>query len=147
MALAGYLGCLAMIAFWPTPVDKPIHGALAAVIGYLHRHGVPAWVGYTFVEACANVLMFIPLGMFVANAFPKKMWWQLAAICAMPSVIVELGQLLFITTRFSTLSDVVTNTAGAVIGVAYARLLSRRKALLLRRRRSNSCERAQQPTR
>ncbi|WP_309476685.1 VanZ family protein [Arthrobacter sp. ISL-95] len=77
------------------------------------------------MEACANLLMFIPLGLFVAIALPQKTWWQLAAVGALTSVAMELGQLLFIPARFSSLSDVVTNTVGAVIGIASASLLTR----------------------
>ena len=120
------MGCLAAIGFWPAPVDKPIRGTLAAVLSYLHTHGIPRWLGYNFLEATANLLMFIPLGILIANAFPSRTWWQLAAVGALTSVTMEVGQLLFITDRFSSLSDVVNNTAGAVIGIAFTRLVSSR---------------------
>ena len=87
---------------------------------------MPEWLGYNFVEASANLLMFIPLGILVATAFPRRTWWQLAAVGVLTSVAMEVGQLLFITARFSSLSDVVNNTAGAVIGIAFTRLVSSR---------------------
>ncbi|MGR0159141.1 VanZ family protein [Paenarthrobacter nitroguajacolicus] len=127
IALAGYLAGLAMIGFWPTPVDKPIQGTLSAVLNYLHSLGVPEWIGYNFVEASANVLLFIPLGGLVAFVLPAKPWWHVAALSALVSVSMEGGQLLFITDRFFSLLDLVTNALGAVIGIAFARLFSRRR--------------------
>lgn len=120
--MAGYLGSLATIGFWPAPVDKPIHGALTAMMTHLHRHGLPDLIGYNFVEASANVLVFIPLGLFAASALPAKTWWQVAAVGALMSVAMELGQLLFLTDRFCSLSDVVTNTVGGVIGITVSRM-------------------------
>lgn len=122
IALVAYLGGLAFLAYWPSPVDAPIQGELADFLEYLHRHGVPRWLDYHVVEALANVCVFVPLGIFAAMAFPTRAWWHLMGLGAMVSTCMELGQLLFITARFSSLVDIVTNTLGAVIGIAAARL-------------------------
>jgi glycopeptide antibiotics resistance protein len=71
--------------------------------------------------------MFIPLGFLATMALPAKAWWQVAGISLLASTCMELGQLLFIAGRFSSLMDVVTNTIGAVIGVAAARLITRKE--------------------
>lgn len=126
--MASYIVGLALVGFWPTPVDQPIYGELAAVLRYLHRAGVPMWFDYHVVEASANVAMFIPFGFLTRMALPAKAWWQVAGIGFLASTFMELGQLLFLTARFSSLLDVVTNTLGAVIGIASARLLLRRSA-------------------
>ncbi|WP_223946728.1 VanZ family protein [Arthrobacter sp. NtRootA1] len=127
IALVAYLGSLGVIGFWPTPVDQPIQGTLATVLNFLHRHGVPHWFDYHVVESSANVAMFIPLGIFAAMAFPTRAWWVLTGLGILVSTCMELGQLLFITARFSSVVDVVMNTLGTVIGVAAMQLLARRR--------------------
>jgi len=123
---------LALIAFWPTPVDKPVSGELTAFLRAIHSLGFPRWINYAFVEETANVVLFIPLGSVAALAFSTKQWWQVAAFGMLVSGCMELGQQLFLHDRFASPSDVVTNTAGGVIGVlamgAIIRHLKRRQA-------------------
>ncbi|WP_306639132.1 VanZ family protein [Pseudarthrobacter siccitolerans] len=111
---------LAFIAFWPTPVDKPIEGFLGSVLHFLHRHGIPAWFNYEFVEGAANVALFVPIGIVASLAYPKKHWWSIAASGLAISCCMELGQLLFLHSRFASPLDLVTNTVGAVIGALIA---------------------------
>ncbi|WP_189013978.1 VanZ family protein [Paenarthrobacter histidinolovorans] len=120
-----YLLSLAVIGFWPTPVDKPINGALTSALKYLHRLGVPGWFDYRFVEASANVAMFIPFGALLAMALPTQTWWKLASSGLLASICIELGQLLFTTARVPSLGDVVTNTLGAMIGIVGSRFIRR----------------------
>lgn len=126
VALTSYVAGLAVVGFWPMPVDKPISRTLAAVFKYLHNHGAPEWFDYHFVEASANVMLFVPLGIAMAMALPAVPWWQLSGIGLTASTSLELGQLILIPARFSSPMDIVTNTFGAVIGVAVARLMSAR---------------------
>lgn len=116
LVLIAMLMLLALIAFWPTPVDQPLQGQLAVVLNFLHRHGIPAWFNYRFVEASANVALFVPLGFVSALAFQKKSWWRIAGFGLFISCCMELGQLLFLHGRFPSPLDLMTNTFGAVIG-------------------------------
>lgn len=116
VVLVAMLIPLAIVAFWPAPVDKPVSGQLTAVLHVLHGHGVPGWFNYTFVEAAANVVLFVPVGLVSRLAFPEKRWWQIGAFGLLVSGCIELGQLLFLHDRFASPSDIVTNTSGAVIG-------------------------------
>lgn len=111
---------LAFIAFWPSPVDQPVHGQLAHVLRFLHDHGIPLWFNYRFIEASANMALFVPLGFACALALPEKRWWQVGAFGLLISGCMELGQLLFLHNRFSSPVDLVTNTSGAVIGALLA---------------------------
>lgn len=111
---------LALIAYWPSPVDQPIQGQLAGVLDFLHAHGMPALINYKFVEASANVALFIPLGFVAAHAFPENRWWQTGAFGLLVSGCIELGQLLFLHNRFPSALDLVANTGGAVIGAVLA---------------------------
>jgi glycopeptide antibiotics resistance protein len=111
---------LAFIAFWPTPVDEPVQGQLSSVLKFLHRRGIPSWFNYQFVEASANIALFIPLGFVSLLAFPEKRWWQVGAFGLLVSGCMELGQLLFLHNRFASPLDLMTNTSGAVIGALLA---------------------------
>lgn len=135
--MAAYLACLAAVGFWPTPVDKPIQGTLASVLRYLHDHGVPGWVNYKFIEASANVALFIPFGILIAMALPGVKWWRLVALGALASICIELGQLLFMAARFATFMDILMNTEGALIGVLLVRILMRKPSARLTSTKSN----------
>ncbi|TLM84581.1 VanZ family protein [Pseudarthrobacter sp. NamE2] len=114
------LVAIAFVAYWPSPIDQPVQGQLAAMSDFVHRHGIPRWFDYKFVEASANVALFIPIGVVSALAFPEKRWSQIAALGLLISGCMELGQLLFLHNRFASPLDLVTNTTGAVIGALIA---------------------------
>ncbi|MDR6790949.1 VanZ family protein [Pseudarthrobacter oxydans] len=120
LVLIAMLVPLAFIAFWPSPVDQPVQGQLAAVFKFLHRHGIPTWFNYRFVEASANVALFVPVGVVSSFAFPSWPWWRIGAFGLLISGCMELGQLLFLHGRFPSTVDLVTNTSGAVIGALLA---------------------------
>lgn len=107
---------LALIAFWPTPVDQPIQGLLARILRFLHSYGIPDWFSYRLIEASANIALFVPIGLISSLAFPQKSWWQIGAFGLLISGCMELGQLLFLQDRFASPGDLVTNASGAVIG-------------------------------
>lgn len=117
---------LAFIAFWPSPVDREVQGRLAEILSFLHLHGIPDWLNYKFVEASANVALFVPLGFVMALAFPNKRGWHIGAFGLVISCCMELGQLLFLHNRFASPLDLVTNGSGAVIGSLLAALLVRK---------------------
>jgi glycopeptide antibiotics resistance protein len=130
--VAIFLVILAFIGFWPSPVDEPVQGELSAVLELLHSHGIPAWFNYAFVEAAANVVLFVPVGIAATLAFPDKRWWRIAALGLVVSGCMELGQQVFLSSRVASPLDLVTNTAGCVLGIALAqallRVLKRRQA-------------------
>ena len=118
--LAAMMIPLELIAFWPSPVDEPVQAELASFLSFLHAHGIPRWFNYKFVEASANVVLFVPLGAVATFAFIEKRWWQIAAFGMLVSGCIELGQFLFLHNRFASLQDIVTNTSGGIIGVLLA---------------------------
>jgi VanZ family protein len=123
LALALYIGLLALIVLWPVPVDRPARGLLGDVLETLHRHGVPAWINYGVVEAAANVLLFLPFGLLAGLLLPRRRRWLAAAGAVLLSAGIELAQSGLLPERFGTVQDVLANTAGAVLGVAAASLL------------------------
>lgn len=119
--LVAMLVPLALVAFWPSPVDKPVQGELAGFLFLVHALGIPGWFNYAVVEATANVVLCIPLGAVASLAFPSKRFWQLGAFGLVVSGCMELGQQLFLHDRVASPLDLVTNTAGCVIGALAAR--------------------------
>ncbi|MDF2048849.1 VanZ family protein [Arthrobacter sp. Cr_A7] len=111
---------LAFIAFWPSPVDEPVQEQLSKVLTILHSHGIPSWFNYKFVEASANIVLFIPLGLVGLLAFPEKPWWRIGAFALLISGCMELGQFLFLHNRFASPVDLVTNALGAILGALLA---------------------------
>lgn len=111
-----------VITLWPTPVDpegtRPIQGLLAA----LHGHGMPAWFGFRELEFSANIVMFVPLGVFTGLLIPRRR--ALLAAIALPllSIAVEVAQLLFLPERYPAVSDVIANSLGAWAGLALSQI-------------------------
>lgn len=118
--IAAYLMALALIVFWPVPVDKPAAGTLTKLIAWLHRHGMPEFIDYAQIEFSSNILLFVPMGIIAALS-TRNAWWGLG-IGFLTSCTIELGQALFLAARFPSTLDVLANTLGASIGAAiYAR--------------------------
>jgi len=117
---------MALIAFWPSPVDQPFQSQLADVLSFLHTHGIPQWFNYKFLEAAANVLLFVPFGVVASLAFISRTWWQIGLLGFLISVCIELGQFVFLHSRVASSQDVVTNTSGAFIGALLAAYVLKR---------------------
>lgn len=115
--LALYLSALAFVAFWPTPVDRPVAGRLRAALFALHHAGLPDLINYNFVEFSSNIVLFAPIGILAALAFPAFHRGRIVLSAFLASCCMELGQKLFLHDRFPSAMDIVANTAGAMLGV------------------------------
>ncbi|MCU6479919.1 VanZ family protein [Arthrobacter sp. A2-55] len=115
-AAAVYLVGVALVVFWPTPVDRPASGDLHLVINWMHAHGLPMFIGYNQVEFTANIAMFVPMGLIASTWF--KNGWVSLAISSLASCFIEFSQYLFLPHRFASGMDVLANTTGAAIGAA-----------------------------
>lgn len=113
--LIGYSVALALVAFWPVPVDQPFGARLQLVLDQLYGIGA-TWLDYDVVEFSANVVIFVPLGVLVAAMLPRDRWWQVIVVGAVASTCMEIGQLVFLSGRHPSLTDVVDNTFGALLG-------------------------------
>jgi glycopeptide antibiotics resistance protein len=121
LALVLVYGLLVAFAtMWPTPLDQGFESSIEKLLEVLHRNGVPAWFGYNKLEFSANVVMFIPLGFLSSMLLPVRAWWLALIICPGLSVAIELTQAFALSARFATVSDVVSNSVGALIGALVA---------------------------
>lgn len=107
---------LALIGFWPSPVDEGASGLIDRVLRFLHRNGVPGWFDYSLIESGANVLLFVPFGFLVAAYLPLRRAWLALPIGILASMCIEAGQELFRPERVATPRDVLANALGAAIG-------------------------------
>lgn len=86
----------------------------------LHARGLFPTADYLTIEFIGNILMFIPLGVFVALLIPRRAWWTLLLIGTAFSGFIELFQALFLPTRYPEVRDLVSNSSGFLIGAAAA---------------------------
>ncbi|WP_245631562.1 VanZ family protein [Curtobacterium ammoniigenes] len=107
---------MALVAFWPTHVDRPVAPELSAVLTFLHHHGVPRWFDYNTVQFSANIILFMPFGALVASMFPRSLWWSSVALGASASFLIEFVQEEFLHGRTADPGDVLSNTIGAAVG-------------------------------
>jgi len=128
-AAAIYLVGVALVVFWPTPVDRPASGELHLVIDWFHSQGMPKFIGYNQVEFTANIAMFLPMGI-IASTWFKNGWVGLVS-GSLASCFIELSQYLFLPHRFASGMDVLANTSGAAIGAAMYYIDQRRRRLEL----------------
>lgn len=117
MLLIAYGVFVALVAAWPTPVDRGLRGPIDRVIAALHRRGVPDWVDYNVVEFTANIGFFVPLGFLVCLLLAWRMQWLALAIIPLISMAIEGMQLLFLAERYATWNDVLANSIGGYIGI------------------------------
>ncbi|WP_347978080.1 VanZ family protein [Microbacterium sp. ProA8] len=101
---------LALIAFWPVPVDREMTGLLRAL-----ARAVPL-LSYDVVEFGANVLLFVPLGILLALAMPRHRP-LVVPVALVVTGAIEAGQALFLDERTASLRDVLANTLGAAAGL------------------------------
>lgn len=69
------------------------------------------------LEVVANVLLFIPFGVYVGMLAGSWTWRRAIGVFAAVSLVFEVAQFVF-ATGSSDVTDIVTNTAGGLIGLA-----------------------------
>lgn len=116
----GYGTFLAFVAFWPSPIDRPVAGLLDRVIAELHERGVPGFIDYDFIEFTANVGLFIPVGVLFGLAVPLRAWPVALILGPLVSAGIEAAQRLLLDGRYATIGDVIANSIGATLGVFLA---------------------------
>lgn len=116
---------VALITLTPQSATSAHAGISAAMLRALHAIGVPPSFGPAEWEFTANVIMFMPLGFFLTLALPRgvRRWGVL--VLPLMSGLIETAQLLFLPSRFATLSDLVANSTGGWIGILLALLAVR----------------------
>ena len=120
-----YLAIVCLIVFSPSAGATQVTGWVAWVVTRIDEMRTAHEPAYIALEFLANVAMFIPLGVLVWLAFARPRWWVVALFGFATTVTIELVQKTM-PTRYSTVSDVVANTLGAIVGVLVVRVLADR---------------------
>ena len=119
IVLGAYVALLAVVGFFPSPVDRPIDAPLSRIIQWCGQHGL-GFITYARVEFGANIALFVPLGMLIALLFGPRRWWRAPIICFVTTVIIELGQGALLPQRVASIGDVIANTVGGILGTLAA---------------------------
>ena len=115
LIFAVYLVAVGVLVWSPAPDDVQQTGILAAVARWVAQFGLPYDPTWTVLEVAGNVVLLVPFGVLAMSAFSWMRVWSTAAAGLATSAIIE-GVQLCLPTRFSTVSDLVANTAGALLG-------------------------------
>lgn len=113
--------CFAILYFtlFPWQIDST-RGAVPLSRDFPHR---PA----DWVDALANVLLFIPFGLIGILAWPGRSWFNAATLWISGTLFtygIEWTQ-RFIPTRFASWRDVLCNSLGTAIGVGLGSAMAR----------------------
>ncbi|MCD9154530.1 VanZ family protein [Aeromicrobium duanguangcaii] len=117
-----YAVLLALIGWWPRHVDsglglvdQPVVHSLADALSVPPGHVVAAG------EVMANVVLFVPIGLFLALGWRRASIGVAAAVALAVSVGIEVVQWLAPIDRTASAVDVVVNVAGGCLGFAAVR--------------------------
>ena len=138
-ATALYLAVVAWVTLGPQPIALLRAGGVWRLLAIFQRHNSTAWITYPRLEFTANVLMFVPIGLFLLLLFGRRLWWLAVIMGVLLSVVIEFTQ-LFLPGRVSDVRDLMSNSLGALIGVLLALVVTWPAAV--RRRRAAARARA-----
>ncbi len=113
---------IALITLTPQSPTSAHNAVSMAILNFLHRIGVPSTFSEIAWEFTANIIMFMPLGFFLLLATDTRRLWLVVAAMPATSCFIELSQLLFLPSRFPTISDIVANSTGGWLGIGLAML-------------------------
>jgi glycopeptide antibiotics resistance protein len=132
---AVYLLLLAWTILWKLELPFVGPGALRSIklTPYLPSGAAGA---STPSEVVANVVLFVPFGLYLGLLAPRWPWWKAAAVFAGASLLLETMQYVF-AVGSSDITDVIDNVAGGLVGIAVLalarRTLGARTAKVVRR--------------
>ncbi|OMH23865.1 hypothetical protein BKD30_10895 [Tersicoccus phoenicis] len=106
---------VAVMVFWPVPVDRPFRQVIMQVLDAARDRGLPPWVTYNQVERAANVLLFMPVGAVVTLVLRRPV--VALTLCVLASAGIELVQYFLLGSRKGSVVDLAMNSLGAAVGV------------------------------
>jgi VanZ family protein len=108
---------MVVLALVLAPSSSAATSPVEGVHDVLRVAGAPHWLrNEQMWEAFFNVLLFVPIGMIGAVMLPRWPWWRWLVVGLVLSGAIELTQGLLLPARQGDPVDVLTNTAGAVLG-------------------------------
>jgi glycopeptide antibiotics resistance protein len=95
------------------------------------RYPATEWITFNLLEFVANVLMFLPFGLFFVLLLGRGRWWLAIALGVTLTLGIEFAQ-QYIPQRVSDPRDILSNSLGAAIGTLLALALTASKARSIR---------------
>ena len=126
MLFGVYLVLLAWAVVWK--LDVPYVGAAAGLlrpiklIPFVPSAGAG---GSAPLEVVANILLFVPFGIYLGLLAPTWQWWKAMGVFVGASLVLETTQHLLSTGSFDT-TDIIANTGGGLAGIGLLALAHRR---------------------
>jgi hypothetical protein len=121
-----YLLGLGWLVFAPGGDAQGATGVVVLAAERLGMLGFDVPTSYVVLEFVANLALFVPFGALLAITAPRLAVWAVAATGFGSSVLIEVVQLV-VPDRYSTLSDVIANTLGALAGALIVAAVRRRR--------------------
>lgn len=90
------------------------------------------------IEAWANLLLFVPFGVYLRLVAPGSSRWLVPASALVTSAALESAQFVLAVGR-TDVTDVIANTAGAVVGMVVVALVQRGIGTPARRLLTSAC--------
>ncbi|MFJ2550867.1 VanZ family protein [Microbacterium sp. NPDC087591] len=114
--LVPYALGVALIVWLPASIAGRVTGLAFRLARFVSDNfGIALSTSYTVFEFLANIALFVPFGLLLAAAWPRTSPWLIILIGYASSATIELVQTL-LPSRYPTISDVIANTLGTVIG-------------------------------
>lgn len=129
-----YLGFVAWLTLTPDLGQRDEWALVPRVLERLQRYEELSWLTYDRAEALANVALFVPVGLFFLLLVGTWWWWAAFGLGVAMTLAIESAQRA-IPGRVPDVRDLLTNTAGTVIGVMIGVVLTAPAAV--RRARSS----------
>jgi len=132
--ILGVYSVLLLVALF-SPGSGTQAGMVSGLGHVLRALGAPRAVWeFSHLEVVMNALIIAPVSFLGSFVWRRSTWrdWTAFGFCF--STGVELVQGLFLSARVAQFSDIVANTAGALLGAAIATWAARRGPRLRRRR-------------
>ncbi|PFG31013.1 VanZ family protein [Paramicrobacterium agarici] len=134
-----YAMFIAAITLTPEPFGDGVEGTIDRALQALSQHPLTSWITYTLVEFVANIGMLVPFGLFVALCAGRRLWWVGAVASLAYTVFIESFQALVLSaTRYATISDVIANSVGGLVGALVVYLAATATDARTRRRSASS---------
>jgi glycopeptide antibiotics resistance protein len=138
LAALVYVAALALVTLLPTRWPPWARGAgnndpkLVPFDNFMvELKWAPLW---TLTDLFGNVLLFAPLGFLLPLLVPAvRRWWEALAVGVGVSLLIELYQLAFPALREASVTDVLMNALGTLLGFAALQLTGYRRASSSRR--------------
>lgn len=113
-----YLVLLGWAVLWKLEVPWVGHQRVVKLVPFAATHEAGA---STPLDVWANLLLFIPFGLYLRLLEPSWSWWRAAGVLASASLALEVTQYV-LGVGSSDATDVVVNTVGGLAGLGLVAL-------------------------